>query len=217
MIRPSGGKRPPRRVDADQASVAENERAAGVAGIDRRVRLHHVRVVGHVERALAVAAADDRDDTRRRGQIGLPRRVVREADGDHALTEAQARLVPERQRLEARSVRDLQNDQILARSGSENRRVPALAVDGDRERAAAVDHVRVVTIDPLRASSRQAVPWDSCSPASNACSARRGARSPSQLERSPSSPDGLEVASSRRRRLAPQLGDSTVEFFGTPR
>jgi hypothetical protein len=56
MIRPLRRERAARRGHADHAAVEVEQRTAGVARVDRRVRLDDVRIARQVEAALAVRA-----------------------------------------------------------------------------------------------------------------------------------------------------------------
>ena len=79
-------------VDADQPAGGVDERAAGVAGVDRGVGLQQP-----LERRAAVGvhrAVEPGDDALRDGRAAAE--VEREADREHAVAEPELRRAPER-------------------------------------------------------------------------------------------------------------------------
>ncbi len=127
-LRPREG----RGVDADDASASVDERAAGVARVQRRVRLQHV--IDEAARRRAQRAAQGADDAGRDGRL----QPVRVSERDRERTDAHVARVAERRRNE------------VARGDADDGEVGVgiVADDGTRKRAAVeqrdVERARVV-------------------------------------------------------------------------
>src|SRR4051812_33545047 len=129
------------RVHADHARLEVEQRAAGVARVDRRVGLDDLvdrRAVGGAD-----AAAEARDDARG-GRAVEPERV---ADGDGGVADLHVARVGERQRVDVRRVgdRDLEHGEVGRRVRAEDRGEDAARVGAEahRDLARASDDVRV--------------------------------------------------------------------------
>ena len=118
---PHAGKR---GVDPDDAAVAGRERAAGVSGVQARVRLDHV--VDHPQRAAGAGRqrpADGRDHAGRHG----PGEPVRIADGDHQLADLQRRRITQLRRMQVAPV-DGDHRQVAEGIASDHREAKLPAV-----------------------------------------------------------------------------------------
>src|SRR4051794_38525452 len=115
-------------VHADDAAVAVEQRAAGVAGVDRRVGLHGV---GDREAVRGVDRAPERgDDAGRDRALEAERR----ADGDRLVTGFELGRVAERERLQAAphlAGIDLEDREVRRRVLADERRRDDLAVGAD--------------------------------------------------------------------------------------
>jgi hypothetical protein len=137
----AAGARQDRGVDADQVAVHVDQRAARVAGVDRRVGLDEVLVVLDADRG----PADRRDDAHGH-RLADAERV---ADRQHDLAEPQLRRVADRDGLERRQLaalgrHQLQHRDVAARIAADQPGVELDAVaQRDLDRRGVVDDVGV--------------------------------------------------------------------------
>jgi hypothetical protein len=125
-----------RGVDADQLAAQVDERAAGVAGVDRRVGLDEVLVLGDVE-----SAAGRRHDAHRHRLADAERVADREDD----LAEPQLARVAERQRAQrGQRALELEDGEVRLGIGTDDLRlVIGAVVERDGDGVGALDDVRV--------------------------------------------------------------------------
>ncbi len=122
-------------VDAHQPAVQADQRAAGVAGVDRGIGLDEVLVA----QATQTAAAHRRDDPAGHGLAD----AERVADGHHEVAHAQRGGVGERDRLQVAG-RDLHHRHVGVRIGADELRVQhPPVVQGHRHLVGALDDVVV--------------------------------------------------------------------------
>ena len=134
------------RVDADHLAGRVEERAAGVAVVDRGVGLDRVVDRELVQRLhLAVECADD---AARHGLL----EAERAADRNDRITDLHARRVPEADRMEDRRRRvDLDHGEVGRRVGADDRSVVGVAVpEPDRDRVRVFDDMIVRDDVPVR-------------------------------------------------------------------
>ena len=124
------------RVDADHFGARVQQRTAGVAGINRRIRLD--RFVDSI--AIRPADRADRTDDAARHRARQSKRI---ADGKHFLSDAEVTRVAQGRRHQVRSA-DLDHRKIVTLICANHlRRVVALVVQRDFNILGALDHVEV--------------------------------------------------------------------------
>ena len=126
-----------RGADAEQLAVDVDERAARVAGIDRRIRLNEVLVAFDVD---AVAAERAHDARRRR--LPEPERI---ADGDDVVADSELAGITYRQLGEVCVVgRDTEQSHVGAGVAADQHRVVLMAVaERDDDAVGVLNHVMV--------------------------------------------------------------------------
>src|SRR5262245_22958949 len=181
------------RVHADHARVRVEQRAARVAGVDRRVGLDDLVDLGAVGRADVAPEAGD--DPRGRGPV----EAERVADGDGGVADLHAARVGERERVDVRRVgrRDLQDRQVGGRVRAEDRGVDAVAVgpEADRDLTRPADDVGVRDERPVAVE-------EEARPGRAAGADRHDGRARLRVDRADRRARGRRLGALARRRLA---------------
>ena len=119
-------------VDADDLAPQVDQRAAGVAGVDRRVGLHGVDVGELVVRVARgdrpVERADDAGGDRRA-------QPERRAEGDHRVADVQRLRGAERRRRQVRALLDEQDGEVVGRAAADDARRRSGCRPGRRPRS----------------------------------------------------------------------------------
>jgi hypothetical protein len=140
-------------IDADDLAVGVDERAAGVAGVDRRVGLDRTR---DAEAGQRLDRAIDRRDHADRQRLAL---AERRSDRRHRLADLDVMAVAERQRPEREPLRvDLQQRDVRVRIGADDLGLDRVAVrELDVDLARPLERVALAGGDDVRVGGDLAV------------------------------------------------------------